>query len=205
MLTQLISRIRGFRGREEGSMTLEALIFIPLLISTLAATFAFQQMFHYRTLNTKAAYTITDALSRETEAIDAEYIDGMLELMSYLTHSAGPYSLRVSVVRYEAASTMTDEEGNEVIVPASLSVDWSKVRGDYAELNDSTVSSIAGRLPNMLDNERIIVVETGTDYVPPFPLQDLDLNRHFQNLVFTRPRFAPQLVYEEPEDGGSTS
>ncbi|UYV38639.1 hypothetical protein N4R57_06200 [Rhodobacteraceae bacterium D3-12] len=46
----------------------------------------------------------------------------------------------------------------------------------------------------MVDEERIILVETWTDYNAPF---NVGLNgQTISTFVFTRPRFAPQLLFD---------
>jgi hypothetical protein len=58
---------------------------------------------------------------------------------------------------------------------------------------------MADKLPTLLDNERVIVVETQTDYDTPFPINEFVTDDLFYNFVFTRPRFAPQLVWSMEE------
>ena len=50
------------------------------------------------------------------------------------------------------------------------------------------------RLPKMADGETLILVETKSVYNPPLNvgLGDLDI----ETFIFTRPRFAPQLVWQ---------
>lgn len=182
MLKTLISRLKGFAGAENGSVAIETLIFIPLMTTIIAATFSFHDAFRYKSLNVKAAYTISDAISRETDPIDNDYLDGMVELLEYLTRSEGPYSLRVTLVRYNAKKLKYVSE-------------WSKTRGDFDRLSTWQLRSLEERLPDMLHNERVILVETATDYVPPFEVPGLNEASLFYNYGFTRPRFAPKIVW----------
>lgn len=177
-------RLRAFARSEEGSMSIEAIIWIPLILIVLAATFSFHDVFRYKSLNIKAAYTISDALSRETDPIDDAYLDGMVDLLEYLTRSAGPYSLRVTLVNYDGS------EGG-----AGYVAEWSQVRGDFIPMTTATLSTLADKLPNLLHNERVILVETQTDYQPPFEIPGLNEVGLFYNFGFTRPRFAPKIVW----------
>jgi hypothetical protein len=154
------------------------------LLTVLAATFSLHDAFRYKSLNIKAAYTISDALSRETEAIDYTYLDGMIEVLEFLTRSDGPYSLRVTLVRYNAKQ-------NKYIA------DWSKTRGGFDELGNRDLEDLFHKLPNLVHNERVIVVETETEYVPPFKVAGLNEERLFYNFGFTRPRFAPKIVWQD--------
>lgn len=190
MLTLIKSQARRFRRDEAGNYSLEAIIFLPLILSVLAATFSFHDAFRYKALNTKAAYTISDALSRETDPIDGAYLDGMVEVLEFLTRSEGPYSVRVTMVRYDA-----DDDAYEVA--------WSKTRGAFDAMTGAEISDFRNQLPNLLHNERVIVVETATDYEPPFSIPVLHSDELFYNFAFTRPRFAPQLVWDDATETGA--
>lgn len=186
------ARLRRFLADTRGNISVEAVIWMPLILTVLGGMFALHDSFRYKALNTKAAYTISDALSRETAPIDDNYLDGMVDVLEFLTVSEGPYSLRVSLVRFdadEAGSTTTSAAGGDYIV------EWSQVRGDFDALKSSDLSTAASILPIMLDNERIILVETRTEYVPPFEIPGLNEADLFYTYGFTRPRFAPKIVW----------
>ncbi len=187
MLNTFLARLRRFARNEDGNMSIEALIFVPLILSILGATFSFYDGFRYKSLNTKATYTISDALSRETDPINNAYLDGMVEVMEYLTRSEGPYSIRVTMVRYNGKKDKYVR-------------DWSKTRGDFSPLENKDLKDIEDQLPTLLHNERVIVVETATEYEPPIPVPGFDTTELFYNFAFTRPRFAPKLVWEEGDD-----
>ena len=85
MLNAIHTRLRRFVRDTAGNMTLETVIWMPLMILVLGATFSFYEAFRQKSLNTKAAFTIADALSRETDPVDDQYLDGMLELLEFLT------------------------------------------------------------------------------------------------------------------------
>ena len=182
MLKALTKRLRRFAAETEGNVTIETVIFLPLMVAVLGATFALHDAFRYKSLNIKAAFTISDAISRQTDPIDNAYLDGMVELLEYLTRSEGPYSIRVSQVRYNANS-------------GKYLTDWSRTRGDFDGLTNSDLAQMHDKLPVMLHNERVIVVETATVYEPPFEVPGLMEADLFYNYGFTRPRFAPKVVW----------
>lgn len=184
MLNSILTRFKAFAQDEQGNVAIETVLFVPLMLTILAATFSFHDAFRYKSLNVKAAYTISDAISRETDPIDNEYLDGMVELLEYLTRSEGPYSLRVTLVRYNAKKSKYVSE-------------WSKTRGDFDRLRTWQLRSMEERLPTLLHNERVILVETATDYVPPFEVPGLNEEGLFYNYGFTRPRFAPKIVWTD--------
>ncbi|MBS0125312.1 TadE/TadG family type IV pilus assembly protein [Thetidibacter halocola] len=182
MFAKFSNLLRRFRRDQSGNVTIETVIWVPLLILILGATFSFYEAFRQKSLNTKAAFTISDALSRETDPIDDEYLDGMLSLLEFLTDSSGPYSMRVTMVRF------SDDDG--------YLIDWTQARGGFDTLDDATLASMEENLPKLLNNESVIVVETQTEYTPTFEVESLQ-PQNFYNFVFTRPRFAPKLVWKE--------
>ncbi|WP_375260003.1 TadE/TadG family type IV pilus assembly protein [Citreimonas sp.] len=177
----LIRRLRAFGRDERGVISIEFVIWMPLILAVMASTFTLFEAFRQKSLNIKAAYTISDAISRETDPIDAAYLDGMLSVLRFLADSDGSYGLRVTLVRYDANSD-THEVG------------WSQARGEFVTMDDDMLAGLRDRLPALLHNERVIVVETETEHTPVFEIPALQ-PQSFYNFVFTRPRFAPQIVW----------
>ena len=130
----------------------------------------------------KAAYTIGDAISRETAPLDDQYMTGMHALYEYLSQTEGQSAIRVTSLRWDAAADR-------------FFADWSRTRGAAAQLTSEDVREWSARLPVMPDNERVMLVETWSDYDPPFAT-GLE-QRNIRNFVFTRPRFAPRVCWEQ--------
>lgn len=179
-----LRHLRRFAGDTRGNISIEALIWLPFILFVLAATFSLHDAFRYKALNTKAAYTISDAISRETDPIDPAYLDGMVELLNFLVRPGGGSSLRVTLVRYDGNNNTYHTE-------------WSKTRGSLSSLQTAQLADMHDQLPRMLHNERVIVVETETYYDPPFALPGLTDAGLFYNYGFTRPRFAPKIVWSD--------
>ncbi len=173
--------LKRFLSNEDGSVSIEAAIMTPLMMALLAVTFVYNDAFRKKSLNTNAAFTISDAISRETDALDDAYLDGMHTLFDFLTHSADRSGVRFSLVTW-------DDELND------YRVDWTKARGKFPELDDQSMNLLRNRLPTLLHNERVIVVETRSVLQPILPKLGLD-NQVLYNLAFSRPRFAPQVVW----------
>lgn len=172
-----------FLRREDGVIAIEAMIITPVIFWTFLSMFSFFDAFRTYGANQKAAFTVGDAISRETVPIDDEYLTGVRQLFSYLSLSDDDTTIRVSSIYYDA-----DEDRHYV--------DWSEVKGSgQSSLSSGTVSSWQDRLPIMVDNERIVVVETWAEYDPPFAT-GLE-QREIQNFVFTRPRYAPRVCWED--------
>lgn len=182
MLSSLINRLRAFQRNTEGTVTVEFVIYAPLLLWLFAAIYTWFDAFRQETVNLKAAYTISDLISRETTTLNETYIDSMYEMTKLLIRGDSQITLRVSVVRWD----MDNDR---------YYIDWSRVRGSsLPEWTNATIVDINDRLPAMPDQERVILVETRNEMTPAFRvgLPDLDIN----NFVFTRPRFAPLVPFE---------
>lgn len=172
----------GFLRDEKGSVAIETMIMVPAIILVLVSIFTLYDAFRQNTLHQKAAYTIGDMVSRETMSIDNDYLDGAKGLFQTLTRSSQESTVRISILKYDAD---TD----------TFKLDWSKSRGSYDPLTANQVSGWTDRLPVLVDQERIIVVETYADYVPPF---NTGLGtREISNFIFTRPRYAPQVTWTD--------
>ena len=67
MKTSIRSLLRcDFARREDGVIALEAMIMMPLLFWTFLALFSIFDTFRIYAANQKAAFTVSDAISRET-------------------------------------------------------------------------------------------------------------------------------------------
>jgi Flp pilus assembly protein TadG len=179
-IKSLIARLKFFAADTRGSISVEFVLVMPILFWAFMATYVFFDGYRQSAVNLKAAYTISDLISRETEVITDDYVDSMYSLMQLLTRSTSSVSLRITVIRWD--------EGDD-----RYYVDWSTNRGYALNLSDATIGDIESKLPVMPDNERVILVETINTFVPLFNV-GMD-NKELSNFVFTRPRFAPQVLY----------
>lgn len=171
-------------GRDDsGIVATEAIILLPLVIWTYVAMFSFFDMLRMKSVNQKAAFTVADAFSRETNKIDDTYVNSSFELFKALTRSKNP-AIRVSVLTYDGD---TDK----------YMVKWSEKRGTGTEaaLTENTVNLIKDDLPAVISGDEFILVETWNDYIIPFKIgmDDFEL----KSVVFVNPRFADQLKWDD--------
>lgn len=174
-------RLSRFARDPEGSLSIEAAIMVPTLVFALMLMFTVFDIFRFDATNSKAAYTIGDLISRETEGIDQAYIDGMKDIFDYIVLNDQGTWLRVSVVRYDG----DDDE---------LKLVWSRGSTGTPALTSSTASTVYSVIPEMAEEDVVIVVETYMPYVMPFAVGIP--NFAFKNTVITRPRFASQVNFE---------
>ncbi len=111
MLSRLLRPFRRFAGDAEGSLSLEAAIMVPTLVFAMSLMYTAFDAFRFDATNSKAAYTVGDLLSRETDPVDQSFINGMKSIFDYITLSkASDTWLRVTVVRYDG-----DDEEMKVV------------------------------------------------------------------------------------------
>ncbi|TNF59630.1 MAG: pilus assembly protein [Rhodobacteraceae bacterium] len=180
-IRKILNRLKAFRDDTRGSVTVEFAMMMPLLFWAYGASYVFFDAYRQSAVNLKAAYTIGDLVSRETRALNEAYIDSLYNMTQLLTRTNSPLSMRITVVRWDADDDM-------------YYFDWSKARGSVQPMTQNDLDELEARLPTMPDQERVIVVETWNTWTPPFNVgmtkTDID------NFVFTRPRFAPQVVFQ---------
>lgn len=176
-----LKRLNAFRTREDGVISTEAALIMPMLLFAYLGLFSFYDGFRTQNINVRASYTISDMLTREMDCVDDDYVAGLNDILTVLTQSQYPTILRVTAVTYEED---TDE----------IEFQWSAAHGGsggIAEHTEATYTTLFDRIPMMADEDMAIIVETWAGYVPIF---DVGVEAfYFENLVVTRPRFG-QLV-----------
>lgn len=182
MMTNALTRLKQFFTKDDtGAVSVEFILVMPFLFWAFMASYTFFDGYRQSATNLKAAFTISDLISRETEAINDNYIDSMHNLLELMTRATSQTELRVSVLRWDA-------DDNRYYVS------WSESRNMASVWTDGNVHLIKDDLPVMSDQDRLILVETGNTFVPLYGvgMETTKLN----NFVYSRPRFAPQVVYD---------
>lgn len=176
---KLRNLLRKFRRDEDGAVMAEGLIVMPLLLWAYLALFVYWDA--YRSVNTaqKAAYTISDMISREMVTLPTTYVTGMRDLMSYLVGSDQEVRIRVSSVKYSGTNSR-------------LEVEWSRSPDSaMPELTTATIVNYKAQIPDMADGDSVVIVETEVDYHPAFNVGMND--QQLDQFIVTRPRFIPKI------------
>ncbi|MCV2881409.1 TadE/TadG family type IV pilus assembly protein [Actibacterium sp. XHP0104] len=187
MWTGIKYELTRFWREEDASMIAEGVMTLPILAWWYVGSLTFFQAYEAKNVNIKAAYTISDMLSREDKFVDDSYMDGLYKVFKYLTDDEGfDQAIRVTQV-YCSKNCNTSGDSRE------LSVDWSYGTTGRAVVTAEGVMSFNKYVPIMTLGDRAVIVETWSSYSPPFNvgLSDED----FQNIVVTRPRFVPTICY----------
>ena len=198
-----MNRWKQFHADERGSMSIELVIVTPILVWIILSTFVYFDLFRNEANAHRAALTLADMFSREQTDIDGNYLNGARSLLRTLTLDDSSPDFRITVYRYQ----QSDDTFRRV---------WSRNRGVGTNLTDTDLLGLqtAGRLPRMADDDRAILVETFTDYEPPFDTGIRFLTSFFssdggsardelETVTFTtfnviRPRFTPSLCWAVP-------
>ncbi len=184
MMTNMPKWLRAFHKNEEGTIAVETVLIIPALFWAYLAMFSIFDAYHQYSVNTKAAYTIGDMVSRETTPIDNDYVDGARDMMRFLVGApdVADVAIRMTSITYDADQDIYES-------------DWSVKRGWVEALSNDEVKYWHEKLPVMSDNDRITLVETWVKYDPPFDTGLSD--RVVRNFVFTKPRYAPRVLFND--------
>lgn len=176
---------------EKGSISVEAILMFPMLAWAFMAMFVFFEGLRESNINLKATYTVSDLLSRETDLIDEDYLNGMNAVYAWLSRATTPVEMRVTVIRY-------DEDSLDHINV------WSRGINGRPDLTQAQLNEyITPHVPIMADAATAIVVETWAMYDP---IIDMGLtDTEIYNVVVTAPRFTEQLMLEGVGDGGGTT
>lgn len=178
-----------FCRSEEGSITVETLLILPILFWCYLAIFVFFDAFQAESRNVKLTYAIADILSREVnEPITPQFMESMFALQGVMAESIEPRILRVSAIRYRESDK-------------TYRVIWSQVRGGGSAQTDAGLDVIRSqRLPVMSDGEVGIIVESSNDHTPVFTV-GLTRTLKFREFSIVRPRFAPTLCWSTSNTG----
>lgn len=181
LMKSLKLRGRRFGTDTSGSMPTEGVMAFTFLIWWYIASFQFFDAYRQKNINLKAAYTVADMISRETDMLDHTYVDGLNTVFDYLTFSNKPTWVRVSSVYWDEA-----EQINKVA--------WSYATGSHEVQDNTTIQTKVNQIPVMPKGDTVIVVETFMAYEPIFSI-GLEA-RWYDTFITTRPRFASQVVFE---------
>lgn len=189
--------IARFLADETGSITIEAIIMLPILVWCYVASYAFFDGYRAASINVRTAYTVLDTLSRETGYITDDYMNGLVALEDYLTGNMTNVGLQVTVFHYDDG---TSGGG------AGYRANWSRSRGSMPTLTTSELNDLSSNLPDMTDGEVAILVRTRVHYNTKFESSFTGLlDQDMTQLMVMRPRFAGQLCWNSREDGDEST
>ena len=179
LLTLLRNPFRRFARDEGGTVVAEAVIVLPLFLWAYIALFVYWDAF--RSMNTvqKAAFTVSDMVSREQTGITTAYVDGMSDVMEYLIDENQDARMRVTSATWSAANNRYE-------------VHWSASPGNtMPPQTTTTLQNYISEIPTLSAGDFVIILELEVDYEPSFDIGMAD--QEFRQFIVTRPRFLPCL------------
>lgn len=188
--------LRKFRSGEAGSISVETLIIMPVVLWAFMAAVGFYDAFAARTASERAAYTVSDAIGRYTDrALTPEDIEGFNRVFSYIARSQPNTRMRVTSVYWHPGN-----QRHEVV--------WSYASNQGIPLTTETLTpQMLARLPELSTEdgdqarESIYITETRLAYVPimerlPF-VGTVIRSQVLEQFIVARPRYAPQLMFDD--------
>lgn len=177
ILRRLCRPFGRFAAREEGTIMAEGLIILPLLVWAFIGLFVYWDAFREMNTVQKAAYTLSDVLSRQRTGVNNAYVTGMKQLFDYLVGD----SQKTNVIRVTSVTRNA--------VSKKFEVHWSRTSNAVAmpALTTATLQDYQAQIPTMSDNDYAVIVEVRVPYYPIFDVGLGDLK--FTEFIVTRPRF----------------
>lgn len=164
-----------------GALTVETVIVLPILLIAFLALLVFYDAFRTQKVNVSASYTLSDLISRQVAPVTPAFLEGLHDIYEHISRANHATSLRISSVYWN----VIDEEYQVV---------WSYATRDGAPLGNAALNERVDRLPVIPRADTVILMEASMHYRPPIT-QGLG-EQTFAHFVVTRPRFAPQIVFQ---------
>ncbi|MBL9052595.1 MAG: hypothetical protein JNN02_02590 [Tabrizicola sp.] len=172
---------------EEGALLVEFMILLPMMIWAFVALVVYWDVFKTINVSQKAAYSIADLLSRQV-IVTEDFLDGMEDVMDFLTPGVGDSRVRITSLRFEANNlAVTTDDVYEIIFTHSSD---TTLAPEYTSVN---VQNLKPLIPIMDNQDSVIIVETWVDFTPDFDIGVLNMapglgDQTFTQFIVTRPR-----------------
>ncbi len=164
---------------ERGTITMEFVIWLPILVFWFVVSASFFQAFKSRNDAANVAHALTDILSRQVEVNDAFFTELYALQGQLLPDAPAGATLRVSNIQYDATL-------------AQYTVLWSNAIGGPQPLPAGPVSSPV--FPEMAAGDTVVLVEFTVPYTA-FTDWDGVGNRTWSFSLVTRPRFVSSIAH----------
>ena len=171
--------LRRFRHDETGAIMAEAVLVLPFMLWSYLALFVYWD--NYRAINTvqKAAYTVSDMISREMLPVTEAYVVGMDAMMEYLIDPDQNAKTRVTSISWSQLNNRYE-------------VLWSRSpHNALPVLTTGGLVALEYKLPQLADGDTLVLFETEVGYKPSFKV-GLN-NQTIKQFIATRPRFVPKI------------
>jgi len=186
-LKRLKNRALAWHRDESGSVAVETVLMVPLLAWAMLATLTYFDAYRNEAISYKAGLVLADAISREADTLNDDYIDGLYGLHKFLMLKDKTPDLRITSFRYRESY----DDYRRV---------WSESRGSKPALTNATLNALRDRLPTMSNGERALLIETWSDYSAPYAVGLGDFGMATYNVI--SPRFTLRTCFDK-ENGSA--
>jgi Flp pilus assembly protein TadG len=168
--------LQRVRHDERGTITIEFLLWLPVFIFWIVISVSSFDAFRSRDEAAKAAHTLSDIMSRQTEVTDTFFTE-LSDLQDKLLPRA-PASkwLRVTSVMYTGGD---------------YQVQWSRSLGGGIPLTNDDIP--LALLPTMADLDTVVITEVHSPYQPIANYTGITVTEWGISLV-SRPRFVSEIA-----------
>lgn len=173
-----------FRRDQEGVITIEFAIYMPLLILWIAFSLLFFDAFRSKSQTFKVAFAISDIASRYDKVGN-----GDLDYLVAVQNKMLPPRLTARATRI---TSICYEDNQYKVLWSHASADASV--GSYEPLTDATVPT--NILPRMVDQESVILTEVRARWHPLTRIGGLP-SIDWKNALVTSPRFLQIIPHED--------
>jgi hypothetical protein len=187
-------RFTTFLRDEDGLILVEGLIMLPLLVWALVAMFVYWDVFRTINVSQKTAYSVADLLSRQRTDISVGFANGLQKVVNFLTPGGHPVKMRITSFECKSSSgTQAEQICNATRGDFRLLFSFSP-DNKVTALSESDIQAWKGvRIPTLVHNESVFVVETQVDYEAQLPVALMGLligvdDQSFGEFIVTRPR-----------------
>lgn len=179
---------RRFRKDQRGSLSVEAVIILPMLFWAICATYTYYNAFKVQNAVNRANYTIGDIVSRETGTVNPAYVEGLHNLYQYMTRAKDDGTwIRVSSIKCRKKCNKTDRV---------LKLNWSYGTAGAHALTKPEINTVEAKIPLLPKGDVLILVETSSTYRPLFKAMVPTFgDTTMATYSVTRPRFAQQVAW----------
>jgi len=171
-----------------GSVTVEFVIWFPVLMFWLLGTIVFFDAFKARGNLSAANAAVADIVSRNSE-ITADYVTLLQNMQTAMLPRTSGNGLRISSIQFAIDPSISGD-------PGSYTVEWSAVSGAATEVLIDADIDLAS-LPNMFDGETLLFIESSVPYEPITTYLGVTFQT-LRNDVAISPRYESRVVWVDP-------
>ncbi|MCF6306271.1 MAG: pilus assembly protein [Rhodobacteraceae bacterium] len=181
-------KIKHSMQDSSGSITVEFVIWFPVLMFWLLGTIVFFDFFKARSNLSTANATIADIISRNSEVTD-DYITLLHNTQTAMLPRTSGNGLRISSIQFTIDPAIPAHTGD-------YTVEWSAIRGGALDVLVDADIDVAS-LPNMYDGETLLFVESSVPFVPLTSYLGITF-RTLRNEIAISPRYESRVVWVNP-------